>query len=145
MISNDRLDVLLDFESMAEAGAILGSGGIVAADSETSVVVLTRSIIAFCQYESCGKCFPCRTGMSHILEILERICVGEGDMQDIETMRSVGTNMQAGSLCGHGQLGFNPVSSALQYFGVEFEDMISGTNRGNGQNATWYSPLRTRR
>ncbi len=145
VISNDRLDVLLDFESMAEAGAILGSGGIVAADSETSVVDLTRSIIAFCQYESCGKCFPCRTGMSHILEILERICVGEGDMQDIETMRSVGTNMQAGSLCGHGQLGFNPVSSALQYFGVEFEDMISGTNRGNGQNATWYSPLRTRR
>ena len=83
-----------------------------------SVVDLTRSIIAFCQYESCGKCFPCRTGMSHILEILERICVGEGNMQDIETMRSVGTNMQAGSLCGHGQLGFNPVSSALQYFGA---------------------------
>ncbi|SVA45699.1 uncharacterized protein METZ01_LOCUS98553, partial [marine metagenome] len=145
VISSDRLDVLLDFEAMSEAGAILGSGGIVAADSEISVVDLTRSIIAFCQYESCGKCFPCRSGMSHLLEILEKICVGEGNSQDIELMRSVGTNMQAGSLCGHGQLGFNPVSSALQYFGAEFEDMISDPNRDNGRNATWYSPLRTRR
>ena len=145
VISSDRLDVILDFEAMSEAGAILGSGGIVAADSDISVVDLTRSIIAFCQYESCGKCFPCRSGMSHLLEILERICVGKGRSQDIELMRSVGTNMQAGSLCGHGQLGFNPVSSALQYFGAEFEDMISDPNRDNGRNATWYSPLRTRR
>lgn len=145
VISSERLDVTLDFEAMSEAGAILGSGGIVAADSEISVVDLTRSIIAFCQYESCGKCFPCRSGMSHLLEILERICVGEGSSQDIELMRSVGTNMQAGSLCGHGQLGFNPVSSALQYFGAEFEDMISDPNRYNGRNATWYSPSRTRR
>ena len=145
VISSDRLDVLLDFEAMSEVGAILGSGGIIAADSEISVVDLTRSIIAFCQYESCGKCFPCRSGMSHLLEILERICVGEGNSQDIELMRSVGTNMQAGSLCGHGQLGFNPVSSALQYFGAEFEDMILDANRDNGRNATWYSPLRTRR
>jgi len=145
VISNEKFDVLLDFEAMSEAGAILGSGGIVAADSEISVVDLTRSIIAFCQYESCGKCFPCRTGMSHLLEILERICAGNGSSQDIELMRLVGTTMQAGSLCGHGQLGFNPVSSALQYFGAEFEDMIAGANRDNGLNATWYSPLRTRR
>ena len=74
VLKADSVDVILDFEVLRNAGAILGSGGIIAADEDTCVVDLTRALIAFCQYESCGKCFPCRMGMSHLLEVLERIC-----------------------------------------------------------------------
>ena len=124
VLGADTVDLVLDFEVLRDAGAILGSGGIIAADEDTCVVDLTRALIAFCQYESCGKCFPCRMGMSHLLEVLERICRLEGDSEDLELMRNIGENMQAGSLCGHGQLGFNPVSSALRYFMGEFEAHI---------------------
>ena len=124
VLGADSIDVILDFEILRDAGAIMGSGGIIAADEDTCAVDLTRSLIAFCQYESCGKCFPCRMGMSHLLEVLERICRLEGQPEDLDLMRSVGENMQAGSLCGHGQLGFNPVASALRHFGQEFETHI---------------------
>jgi len=124
VLGGDSVDILLDFEILRAAGAIVGSGGIIAADETTCVVDLTRSLIAFCQYESCGKCFPCRMGMSHLLEVLERICDLKGTDDDLALMRSIGENMQAGSLCGHGQLGFNPVSSALRYFRPEFETHI---------------------
>ncbi len=119
-----NIDILLDFEILRSAGAILGSGGIIAANEDNCVVDLTRSLIAFCQYESCGKCFPCRMGMSHLLEVLERICRLEAVPEDLDLMRKVGQDMQAGSLCGHGQLGFNPVASALRYFGEEFDTHI---------------------
>ena len=124
VLGADSVDVILDFEILRNAGAILGSGGIIAADEDACAVDLTRALIAFCQYESCGKCFPCRMGMSHLLEVLERICRLEGVPQDLEIMRKVGEDMQAGSLCGHGQLGFNPVASALRHFGDEFEAHI---------------------
>ena len=124
VLGADNVDILLDFEVLRNAGAILGSGGIIAADEDTCVVDLTRALVAFCQYESCGKCFPCRMGMSHLLEVLERICDLQGEPEDLDLMRRTGENMQAGSLCGHGQLGFNPVSSALRYFPEEFEAHI---------------------
>ena len=124
VLGADNIDIVLDFEVLRNAGAILGSGGIIAADEDTCVVDLTRALVAFCQYESCGKCFPCRMGMSHILEVLERICDLLGEPEDLDLMRRTGENMQAGSLCGHGQLGFNPVSSALRYFPGEFEAHI---------------------
>ena len=110
------------------------------------MVDLTRVLIAFCQYESCGKCFPCRTGMTHLLEVLERICRLEGRSGDLELMRTVGQSMQAGSLCGHGQLGFNPVSSALRYFGGEFEQHLKDKTCATGKcPSPWYSPERARR
>jgi len=124
VLGADSVDVILDFEILRDAGAILGSGGIIAADEDACAVDLTRALIAFCQYESCGKCFPCRMGMSHLLEVLERICRLEGVPEDLNLMRKVGQDMQAGSLCGHGQLGFNPVASALRHFGDEFETHI---------------------
>jgi NADH:ubiquinone oxidoreductase subunit F (NADH-binding) len=124
VLGADTIDLVLDFEVLRDAGAILGSGGIIAADEDTCVVDLTRALIAFCQYESCGKCFPCRMGMSHLLEVLERICNLEGNQEDLDLMRNIGENMQAGSLCGHGQLGFNPVASALRHFMSEFEAHI---------------------
>lgn len=124
VLSAAAADLVLDFDIFRSAGAILGSGGIIAADENTCVVDLTRVLIAFCQYESCGKCFPCRMGMSHMLEVLERICRLEGTPDDLALMRNIGENMQAGSLCGHGQLGFNPVASALRYFPEQFEAHI---------------------
>ncbi len=146
VLSADQLDIPLDFDAMARAGAILGSGGIIAANEDTCAVDLTRSLIAFCQFESCGKCFPCRLGMTHLLEMLERICSFESGPQDLELMRQVGSNMQAGSLCGHGQLGFNPVSSALKYFGEEFEaHMVEGRCPTGSCLRPFHAPSRTRR
>ena len=146
VLSGDNLEIPLDFEAMAQAGAILGSGGIIAADEDTCVVDLTRSLIAFCQFESCGKCFPCRLGMSHLLEVLERICSFDGQPGDLELMRVVGQHMQGGSLCGHGQLGFNPVSSALRYFSEEFDVHIKEKRCPTGSClAQRFSPDRSRR
>ena len=146
VLGADNVDILLDFEVLRNAGAILGSGGIIAADEDTCVVDLTRALVAFCQYESCGKCFPCRMGMSHLLEVLERICSLEGEPEDLELMRRTGENMQAGSLCGHGQLGFNPVSSALRYFPGEFEAHILERRCPTGTcNEPRFSPGRSRR
>jgi NADH:ubiquinone oxidoreductase subunit F (NADH-binding) len=146
VLSADQLDIPLDFEAMAQAGAILGSGGLIAADEDTCAVDLTRSLIAFCQFESCGKCFPCRLGMTHLLEILEGICNFEVEPAYLDLMRQVGQNMQVGSLCGHGQLGFNPVSSALRYFGDEFQTHMVEKRCPTGVCLSQrYSPQRTRR
>ena len=90
------------------------------------MVDLTRNLVAFDQMESCGKCFPCRLGTSHLLEILERICANESRESDLALMERVGVNMRAGSLCGHGQLGFNPVSSAIRFFEDEFKAQMAG-------------------
>jgi NADH:ubiquinone oxidoreductase subunit F (NADH-binding) len=146
VLGADQVDLALDFEVLRTAGAILGSGGIIAADEDTCVVDLTRVLIAFCQYESCGKCFPCRMGMSHLLEVLERVCRLEGAPEDLALMRKVGENMQAGSLCGHGQLGFNPVASALRYFGQEFDAHVREHRCPTGRcQSPRFSPQQTRR
>ena len=146
VLNSENIDLVLDYETFRNAGAILGSGGIIAADDRTCIVDLTRSLIAFCQYESCGKCFPCRMGMSHLLEVLERICDLQGTDEDLDLMRNIGENMQAGSLCGHGQLGFNPVASAIKYFPEEFNQHIIGhTCLTKMCNNKRFSPTRTRR
>ena len=126
VLGSDSLKVKIDFDEMAKAGAILGSGGIIVVDDRTCAVDLTKSLVAFCQYESCGKCFPCRLGMTHLLEIVEKISKGEGVIEDLALMNKIGKNMQAGSLCGHGQLGYNPISSALKHFQKDFEECMSG-------------------
>ena len=124
VLSSDSLDIHLDFDEMREAGAILGSGGIIVGDEDTCAVDLTRELVAFCQYESCGKCFPCRLGMEHLLEITERIARCESRPGDLELMRSVGQTMETSSLCGHGQLGFGPIRSAFQHFEDDFKAHI---------------------
>ena len=120
VLGPDSMDVHLDFDEMREAGAILGSGGIIVADEDTCAVDITRVLVAFCQFESCGKCFPCRLGMEHLLEIVERIARCESRPEDLELMRNLGETMEASSLCGHGQLGFGPIRSAFQHFGEDF-------------------------
>ena len=120
LLSAESLSIRLDFDEMRQAGAILGSGGIIVADEDTCAVDMTRVLVAFCQYESCGKCFPCRLGMEHLLEIVERISRFESRPGDVELMRSVGETMEGASLCGHGQLGFGPIRSAFEHFGEDF-------------------------
>lgn len=139
------LDLTLDFETMARAGAIMGSGGIIVGDERVCAVDLTRNLVAFCQFESCGKCFPCRLGMTNLLETVERICQMQGQPQDLDLMRSIGTTMQAGSLCGHGQLGFNPISSAIRFFEADFRSHIFDRRCPTGScTASFLKPTRTR-
>ena len=145
VLSATQLDIPLDFAAMAQAGAILGSGGIIVADDRACAVDMARVLVAFCQYESCGKCFPCRLGMSNILEVLERIARFQSRTQDMELMRTIGENMAASSLCGHGQLGWNPVQSALRSFPEDFAAHMEENRCPTGQClGPVFTPQRTR-
>ena len=120
----DSKEIHIDFDEMRSAGAIFGSGGIIVGNDDICAVDLTRVLVAFCQYESCGKCFPCRLGMEHLLEIVERIANFNSEPGDMELMRNVGGTMESGSLCGHGQLGFGPIRSAIKHFEEDFTSHI---------------------
>ena len=145
VLSDQSADVHLDFDEMREAGAILGSGGIIVADERTCAVDLTRVLVAFCQYESCGKCFPCRLGTTNLLEIVERICAHEDRPGDVELMKTVGKTMQMGSLCGHGQLGFNPIESAIKHFDSDFRTHMEERRCPTGScRRPGYAPVNTR-
>ncbi|MEX2599039.1 MAG: NADH-ubiquinone oxidoreductase-F iron-sulfur binding region domain-containing protein [Dehalococcoidia bacterium] len=143
MLPADQFDMVLDFDGMVAAGAMFGSGGLIVCNEDRSAVDLTRVLLAFDQMESCGKCFPCRLGTSHLLEMLERLCAGKSRPGDMEMMARVGTNMRVGSLCGHGQLGYNPVASAVRFFGEEFEAQMTGN--GPIPIAKFVGPRSTRR
>ncbi len=146
VLGAEAFDVQIDFDEMSKAGAILGSGGIIVGNETTDVVDLIRGLIAFTQFESCGKCFPCRLGNTHMLEVLDRMCKNDSRPGDLELIEKVGTNMKIGSLCGHGQLGYNPVSSALQYFGDEFKERMTGSLEPSGSfgDGSMIMPTRTR-
>ena len=128
VLGSDEFDVKIDFDDMAKAGAILGSGGIIVGDETTDVVDLVRNLVAFNQFESCGKCFPCRLGNTHMLDILNRICNSRPNEKDMEVIEKIGNSMKTGSLCGHGQLGYNPVSSAVKYFKNEFDEALKANH-----------------
>ena len=138
-----QFDMVLDFDAMVAAGAMFGSGGLIVCNETRSVVDLTRTLVAFDQMESCGKCFPCRLGTSHLLELLDRICDGASRPGDLDLMAKVGANLRAGSLCGHGQLGYNPVDSALKHFADEFQAQMEG--EGPIPIARFVGPSVTRR
>jgi len=146
VLGEDGFDVQIDFDAMAKAGAILGSGGIIVGDQDVDVVDLVRNLAAFNQFESCGKCYPCRLGMTHMLEILDRICRNEGREGDLELMERIGQAMKVGSLCGHGQLGYNPVLSALKFFEGEFKARLNGEMEPSGAfgDGSMIAPVRTR-
>lgn len=139
----EQLGMALDFDVMSAAGAMFGSGGLIVCNEDTSIVDVTRNLLAFDQMESCGKCFPCRLGTSHLLEVVERACDGRSRPGDLDLMERVGRNMRMGSLCGHGQLGYNPVASALKCFGDEFKAQMAGT--GPIAIAPFVGPRATRR
>jgi len=119
------LDESVDYESLAAAGSMMGSGGMVVLDEETCIVDIARYFLSFTQAESCGKCVPCRIGTKQMLDILERICRGEGEPGDLELLEVLGKQIKAGSLCQLGQTAPNPVLTTLRYFRDEYEAHIN--------------------
>jgi NADH-quinone oxidoreductase subunit F len=119
-IPKHHLNVPLDYESLQELGAIMGSGGLIVMDEDTCMVDVARFFIEFVQEESCGKCVPCRVGTKRMLEILERICRGEGVMEDIARLEDLGRFIKESSLCGLGQTAPNPVLSTIRHFREEY-------------------------
>lgn len=118
------IDTTVDYESIAQTGAIVGSGGMVVMDETTCMVDMARFFLDFTRKESCGKCIHCRVGTKRMLEILNRICEGDGKDGDIELLVDLGEKIKDGSLCGLGQTAPNPVLSTIRYFRNEYEDHI---------------------
>ncbi len=123
-IPREHLNVPLDYEPLAELGAIMGSGGLIVMDEDTCMVDMARFFIEFVQEESCGKCAPCRVGTRRMLEILERICNGGGEEGDIEKLEELGEFIKTASLCGLGQTAPNPVLSTIRHFREEYEEHV---------------------
>jgi NADH:ubiquinone oxidoreductase subunit F (NADH-binding)/NAD-dependent dihydropyrimidine dehydrogenase PreA subunit len=120
-LSSEYLDLPIDYESLTAAGSMMGSGGLIVMDEDTCMVDIARYFMDFTQDESCGKCVPCRVGTRRILEILIRICGGQGREGDIETLEVLCEQIRATSLCGLGQGAPTPVISTLKLFRDEYE------------------------
>jgi NADH-quinone oxidoreductase subunit F len=123
-IPKQHLAVPLDYESLSELGAIMGSGGLIVMDEDSCMVDVARFFLEFVQEESCGKCVPCRVGTKRMLEILERICAGKGEEADVERLIELGESIKESSLCGLGQTAPNPVLSTIRHFGHEYVEHI---------------------
>ena len=123
-IPREHLNVALDYESLQELGAIMGSGGLIVMDDETCMVDVARYFLEFVQEESCGKCVPCRVGTRRMLEILNRIASGKGQPDDIDRLIELGERIKDTALCGLGQTAPNPVLSTIRHFRHEYEAHI---------------------
>ncbi len=124
-IPAQHLDLPIDYDSVQQVGAIMGSGGLIIMDQDTCVVDVARFFIDFVQKESCGKCAPCRIGTKRMFEILSRITAGRGQAEDIEKLEELGKMINRASLCGLGQTAPNPVLSTIRYFRDEYEAHIN--------------------
>jgi NADH-quinone oxidoreductase subunit F len=116
----------VDYEALQSVGAIMGSGGMVVLDDHSCMVDVARFFIRFTQSESCGKCTMCRVGTRRMMEILDRICEGNGVEGDLETLETLASAVTQGSLCGLGQTAPNPVLSTLRHFRSEYEAHLQG-------------------
>ncbi|MBS1857705.1 MAG: SLBB domain-containing protein [Acidobacteria bacterium] len=114
-------DTPIDYDALAQTGAIMGSGGLVVLDDRDCMVDIARFFLRFTQAESCGKCTFCRIGTKRMLEILDRLCEGEGRAGDLEKLEELADFVSRGSLCGLGQTAPNPVLTTLRYFREEYE------------------------
>ncbi len=123
-LTEEHLDLPLDFDSLKKVGAIIGSGGLVVMDEKTCMVEVARFFMNFTQNESCGKCVPCREGTRRMLEILERIVDGQGRDGDIELLEELGEMISNMALCGLGKTAAGPVLSTIKYFRKEYEAHI---------------------
>jgi len=123
-LPSQYLDLPIDYESLTQAGSMMGSGGMIVMDEKTCMVDIARFFLAFTQDESCGKCVPCRIGTKRMLEILTRITRGEGRAEDIDTLIGMGKTIKDSALCGLGQTCPNPVLSTINHFRHEYEAHI---------------------
>jgi len=123
-IPPELLETPVDYESLTRLGSIMGSGGMVVADEDNCIVDMARFFLTFTQSESCGKCAPCRVGTRQMLDILERICRGEGEEGDIEKLQHLAETVRDSSLCALGGTAPNPVLTSIRYFLNEYEAHI---------------------
>jgi NADH-quinone oxidoreductase subunit F len=123
-IPKQHLNVPLDYGTLSELGAIMGSGGLIVMDEDSCMVDVARFFLEFVQEESCGKCVPCRVGTKRMLEILNRVCEGRGEEADLERLIELGEMIKETSLCGLGQTASNPVLSTIRHFGHEYVEHI---------------------
>ena len=119
-IPKEHLDTPIDYESLKQIGSMMGSGGLIVMDDTKCMVCLAKFYLEFTVSESCGKCTPCRIGTKRMLEILEKLCSGEGEEYDIYRLEKLAVNIQKASICGLGQSAPNPVISTMKYFRDEF-------------------------
>lgn len=119
-LTEEHLDLPMDYDNLIAAGAMVGSGGLVVMNEDTCIVEVARFFMNFTQHESCGKCVPCREGTKNMLKILEKIVKGKGEMKDLDTLEELAMAVKDGSLCGLGKTAPNPVLSTLKYFRDEY-------------------------
>ncbi len=124
MIPPQFLDTPLDYENLSKIGSIMGSGGLIVMDEDDCIPDVAKFFLDFTVEESCGKCAPCRIGGRKLLNYLNKICNGDGTLEDIEKMQVIGEAMSRASLCGLGQTASNPVKSSLRYFMDEYKEHI---------------------
>ena len=125
-IPESMADISIDYESLSEAGAMMGSGGLIVLDEDDCMVDIARYFLSFTQDQSCGKCTFCRVGTTRMLEILNKISRGEGVAKDLELLEELAHTTKKGSLCGLGKTAPNPVLSTLKHFREEYEAHIDG-------------------
>jgi NADH-quinone oxidoreductase subunit F len=123
-VARDNLSV--DYESLIEAGAMMGSGGLVVLDETDCMVDIARYFLQFTQNQSCGKCTFCRIGTRRMLDILERLCLGKGETADLAELEHLAVMIKQGSLCGLGKTAPNPVLTTMRYFREEYEAHVAG-------------------
>lgn len=123
-IPDSLLDAGVDFDSLAKAGSMMGSGGMIVMDDRTCMVDVAKYYLTFLSEESCGKCVPCREGIRRMLEILNDICDGKGKEGDIDTLVEICETVKESSLCGLGKSAPNPVLTTIKYFRNEYIDHI---------------------
>jgi NADH:ubiquinone oxidoreductase subunit F (NADH-binding)/(2Fe-2S) ferredoxin len=123
-IPAEKLDLPVDYDTLAKAGSIMGSGGMIIMDEDTCMVDVARYFLNFTQEESCGKCVPCRIGTKQLVAILNKITEGRGEEGDLEKLEDLSKTIKAGALCGLGQTAPNPVLTTLRYFRKEYEAHI---------------------
>lgn len=119
-ISQVNYDVPIDYENLKEIGSMMGSGGLIVMDEDNCMVDIAKFFLEFTVEESCGKCVPCRIGTKRLLELLEKITMGNGTLEDLDKMEELCQHIQENSLCGLGQTAPNPVLSTLRYFKDEY-------------------------
>ncbi len=124
-IPAEHLDTPIDYESLASIGSMMGSGGLIIMDDTKCMVSLAKFYLDFTVKESCGKCTPCRIATKRMLEILEKLCSGQGEEYDIYRLEKLAINIKKASVCGLGQTAPNPVISTLKYFREEFREHAS--------------------